>query len=57
MYYPLIKVKNQDNVNTIRSLDTNTTTTQNFILDTTDLMTTLNDIENRILLAEQEINK
>jgi len=53
----LIKVKNSANVNSLRSLQTNELNTNNFNIDNQDLITLINNLETRILTAEQEINK
>jgi hypothetical protein len=53
----LLKVKTQSTSNIVSSFQANTLNTENFILDNDDLLTKINDLESRILLAEQEINK
>jgi hypothetical protein len=53
----LLKIKTQSTSNIVSSFQANTLNTENFILDNDDLLTKINDLESRILLAEQEINK
>lgn len=54
---PIIKVKNSTNVNTLRILRTDELNTQSFNINNQNLIKVLNDLENRIAVAEQEINK
>ena len=52
-----LKIKSQNVANNVRSLEANTLETQNFTLNNEDLITILNDFNNRIQAAEVEINK
>ena len=54
---PYLKVKSQNTINTIRSLEANTVETQNITLDNDDLITTLTDLQNRIETAEGKVRK
>jgi hypothetical protein len=52
-----IKVRSVNVASNLRSLQVDTVNTENFTLNNEDLITTLTDIQNRIEVAETEINK
>ena len=52
-----IKVRSVNAASNLRSLQVDTVNTENFTLNNEDLITTLTDIQNRIEVAETEINK
>lgn len=52
-----LKIKSQNIANNVRNIQANNLETQNFTLNSQDLLTILNDFDNRIQAAEIEINK